>query len=56
MYRKDLLFLYTDPPARFRPKPSLVATRSCSQDTCTLKCIMTGKYIKYFTHMPQKGQ
>ncbi|XP_013145766.1 PREDICTED: endoplasmic reticulum metallopeptidase 1-like isoform X2 [Papilio polytes] len=53
--RKDLLFLYTDPPARFRPEPSLVATRSCSQDTCTLKCIMTGPQHNTLTFFPNYG-
>ncbi|KPJ03909.1 Endoplasmic reticulum metallopeptidase 1 [Papilio xuthus] len=52
---RDVLFLYTDPPARFQPEPSLTATRSCSDNTCTLSCVMTGPQHNTLTFFPLYG-
>ncbi|XP_068624085.1 endoplasmic reticulum metallopeptidase 1-like isoform X2 [Battus philenor] len=53
--RHDALFLYTEPPARFEPEPSLNATRSCAGDVCTLSCIMIGTAHNTLTFHPQPG-
>ncbi|XP_013168897.1 PREDICTED: endoplasmic reticulum metallopeptidase 1-like isoform X2 [Papilio xuthus] len=53
--RRDVLFLYTDPPATFEPEPSLTATRSCSDNTCTLSCVMTGPQHNTLTFFPLYG-
>ncbi|XP_045540158.1 endoplasmic reticulum metallopeptidase 1-like isoform X1 [Papilio machaon] len=51
----DVLFLYTDPPARFEPEPSLTASRSCNENTCTLSCIMSGPQHNTLTFLPLYG-